>query len=459
VRESLNRFPRLAASVLLGTVCSVGSLASASEQAPPLRLATFQADVTPPVGGHPLIWVTPVATVEDPLLAKGVVLEQGERRFVLCAVDWCGLCNSSHTLFREKLAAAVETDVSRVAVHCVHQHTAPYTDGDAQRLLDRCENPPKYVDFEFLDEVTDRVAAAAREAVAHMEPFDTVGLGRAKVDRVASSRRIPTGDGKIIGRMSGTTDPKLQALPEGRIDPLLKTVTLARGGEPLVRMHFYATHPQSFYGDPRACSDVPGFARRRLEEKEGVFHIYFTGCSGDVAMGKYNDRTRRARDELTDRLYAGMEAAAAATRYVPAERLRWQAVPVRFPERTDAGNTLEDNRAKMTSPEGNVVARIRAATRVAFTERIDRPIDVNLLEIGPARVLLLPGECMIEFQLYAQDLKPEEFVAVAAYGDLGPGYICTEASFAEGGYEPSASRAGKESEAVLKEAIRKLLAP
>jgi hypothetical protein len=45
-----------------------------------LRLATFCCDVTPPVDGHPLIWVLPMKTVEDPLLAKGVVLDDGNRR-------------------------------------------------------------------------------------------------------------------------------------------------------------------------------------------------------------------------------------------------------------------------------------------------------------------------------------------------------------------------------------------
>ena len=43
--------------------------------------------------------------------------------------------------------------------------------------------------------------------------------------------------------------------------------------------------------------------------------MYFNGCGGDVAMGKYNDRSWEARDELTDRLYAGMEASVAATKY------------------------------------------------------------------------------------------------------------------------------------------------
>jgi hypothetical protein len=64
---------------------------------------------------------------------------------------------------------------------------------------------------------------------------------------------------------------------------------------------------------------------------------------------------------------------------------------------------------------------------------------------------------MLEFQSYAQRLRPESFVAVAGYGDISPGYLCTDQAFAQGGYEPSASNAGPGTEALLKEAIRKLL--
>jgi len=422
-----------------------------------LRVATFRCDVTPPVGGHPLIWITPVETVEDPLLAKGVVVDDGRRRVVLCAVDWCGLCNSSYELFRRKIAEAADTEPTNVTVHCVHQHTAPYTDGDAQRLLDRTAKSPPYVDFEFLDRVTDRLAAAVKESLGHFQPFDRIGTGTARVDRVASTRRIPIEGGKVRSRMSSCTDPALRAMTEGVIDPMLKTITLARGEKPLVRMHYYATHPQSFYGDPRACSDVPGFARERLQKKEGVPQIYFTGCAGDVAMGKYNDRSRRARDELTERLLAGMEAAVAATRFAPAETLQWRTAALRLPLRDDAGYTVAENRATLEDVDAKTVARIRAATRVAFSERIERPIDCSLLVIGDVRMLHLPGETMVAFQLYAQGLRPDDFLAVAAYSDLAPGYICTEKSFSEGGYEPTASRAGKKSEAALKAVIRELL--
>ena len=50
----------------------------------------------------------------------------------------------------------------------------------------------------------------------------------------------------------------------------------------------------------------------------------------------------------------------------------------------------------------------------------------------------LPGETFIEYQLHAQAARPDAFVAVAGYGDLGTGYITLANSFAEGGYEPVA---------------------
>ena len=52
-------------------------------------------------------------------------------------------------------------------------------------------------------------------------------------------------DGKLHGRMSSCTDPAQIALPEGNIDPFLKTITFARGEKPLARLHYYATHPQN----------------------------------------------------------------------------------------------------------------------------------------------------------------------------------------------------------------------
>ena len=51
----------------------------------PYRISTFSCDTSPPKDGHPLIWLVRVKTIETPLLAKGVVIENGKDRYVLCA--------------------------------------------------------------------------------------------------------------------------------------------------------------------------------------------------------------------------------------------------------------------------------------------------------------------------------------------------------------------------------------
>ena len=101
---------------------------------------------------------------------------------------------------------------------------------------------------------------------------------------------------------------------------------------------------------------------------------------------------------------------------------------------------------------------LRTAMRLAFAKRIKEPIELTSMAVGSVRIVHLPGEPMVEFQLYAQRLCPEKFVAVAGYGDCGPAYICTERAFEEGGYEPTSSNVVAASESVLKDAIRRLLA-
>jgi hypothetical protein len=71
----------------------------------------------------------------------------------------------------------------------------------------------------------------------------------------------------------------------------------------------------------------------------------------------------------------------------------------------------------------------------------------------------MPGELFVEYQLAAQKLRPDLFVAMAAYGEYGPGYIGTEVAYGEGGYEtsPSSSRVAPSVEGVLIDTIEQLL--
>ncbi len=445
-------------TVFVAVLCLSSLLSVCAEAAGELRVATFRCNITPPLG-QPMFSCDALETIEQPLLAKGIVLEADGRRYVLCALDLCELCNGAHDEFRERIAAAAGTKPSCVALQVVHQHTAPLVDTDAQKLLAEAGAPEIHLDPKVVETIKNRLAEAVKGSLDRFESFDRIGTGQAKVDRVASNRRPVDADGKIRVRYSSCKDPATIALPEGTIDPYLKTITLARGDKPLVRLHYYATHPQTFYGDGRASSDFVGTVREQIEGEEGVFQIYFTGCAGDITMGKYNDGSKKCREELTERLLSGMKAAIAATKLVPAGTVRWRIYPLLLTRRTDPGYSPADCLARLNDPKAGPVTRLYAgAVRTAFHRRSKRPIELSCLEIGDVSILNLPGEPMICFQLFAQSLKPKSFVAVAGYGDGGPGYLCPEKAFSDnGGYEQTASNVKPESEKLLKKAIAALL--
>ena len=445
---------RSAVSVAFLCLSSVATVSA--EGSDGLRVATFCCDITPPLG-QPMFSGDVIRAVEQPLLAKGIVLEDGGQRYVLCALDWCVVCNSSYDALRNKIAVAAGANPAHVAVQCVHQHTAPWIDRDAQRLLPEVNGRKMHLDPQVLDAIEERLVAAVKQSSQRFQAFDHIGTGQAKVDRVASTRRPVDATGKIAVRGSSCKIPAIRALAEGMIDPYLKTITLAVGEKPLVRLHYYATHPQTAYGDGIASSDMVGDAREELERKEGVFQIYFNGCGGDITAGKYNDRSRKCRVELAERLLVGMKASVAATKLVPAGAIHWRTCSLMLPRRSDPPFTIEDCLARIKDPKTSVIYRFDAAIRMGFLQRSQQPIELSSLEMGNIHIVHLPGEPMICFQLFAQGVKPADFVAVAGYGDAGSGYICPEKAFGEGGYEPSHSWVKPEAEAVLKKAIAALL--
>lgn len=428
-------------------------------QAAPLRVATFVCDATPPLG-EPMIWATPLQKVVTPLLAKGVVLEDGTNHFVLCAFDWCLICNESETKFAEAIAKAANTLPSRVSVHAIHQHAAPYADEAAHRLLDAAPRPLPHLSAKFLADLSERLSTAVGDAVKKLEPFDYIGIGEAKVERVASARRIRDAKGNLLIRFStGATSKIMADAPEGDIDPMLKTITFARCDKALVRLHFYATHPQTFCCDGRASADFVGEAREEIEKSDRVPQIYFTGCAGDVTVGKYNDGSADAYAGLKERFEAGMKASISSTRFEPAEKIIWKTGAVNFPLRDEKSKVVAESTGWLNDTNQPDTLRVfKGAMRLAFVERAERPVEVSALHIGSAWIVNLPGEPMVAFQKFAQGLRAKDFVAVAGYADCGTSYICTENAIGEGGYEPGAGNVGRGSEVRLREAMQKLLA-
>lgn len=432
-----------------------------AEDSKAVEITTFQVDATPPIG-HPCCggWITPIQVVDDKQLGLGIVLRGSGEPVVIMAVDWTGILNESYLQLTTAIAEAVGTSPERVAVQCVHPHNAPFADQEAQKLLAMAPGePPSTLDVEYFNRFTQSAAAAAKASLGRFQKLTHVGVGQAKVDQVAGNRRIKGPDGKLLAmRGSACKDETLRSAPEGLIDPFLKTVSFWNGDQAIAALHYYACHPMSYYGDGHATPDFCGLARdKRRTDDPQVLQIYFDGCGGNIAAGKYNDGTPQLRPILRDRIYTAMVEAWKTTEKHPVTQYAWRSAPISLPARTEPAFLMEGLQKTLQDPNVAKALRGRAAFQITWLKRQDRPINITCLDLGPARIVHLPGEPFIEYQLHAQQAKPDGFVCVAGYGDGGTWYIPTEAAYPEGGYEVSAAFVGPESERIINQAVEKVM--
>jgi len=435
--------------------------AAAHAAAPqPLKISTFRVDATSPKG-QPCCggWIKPIEVVDDSQEVLGLVIQGAGKPIVVCAVDWTGILNGAHLEFRTEVARAVGTDPERVAVQCVHQHNAPFTCLEAQSIVSQQKDRPPLTLADSGHETVQKVAAAAKASLATAVPLTHIATGEADASRVAGNRRILQPDGKLMPmRGSGSRSQIHADTPEGLIDPKLKTVAFYSGEKKVAACHYYACHPMSYYGDGRASSDFVGLARKQLQaEDPDCTHIYFSGCGGNIAAGKYNDGTHEMRPVLVRRMYDAIVASESKLKPTAIQGAEWSAVPVMLTP--DPKWDEETILKQIADPKLAVANRNRPAYTVAYLRRVKagQPIIVSALHINDTTLLHLPAESFIEYQLKAQEAAKNRFVACAAYGDGGPWYIPTEEAFPQGGYEVSVSWCGPTVEKELWGAAAKAL--
>jgi hypothetical protein len=423
-----------------------------------LRVGTFIVNATPPMGS-PVAYAK-TRSITDSLSARGIVILSNQKPIVLCAVDWIGIANEGLDTWKEQLAKAANTTVDRVSVHALHQHDAPRCDFTLERILEQYGMGGTRMDNSFCLQTIAQVALAVADAKRNAQAITHLGFGEAKVEKVASNRRILGKDGKVaIVRFSSSTDSLAIAAPEGLIDPWLKCVSFWNKGKAIAVLTYYATHPQSYYGTGDVSCDFVGIGRNAFEKVIGVPCIHFNGAGGNIAAGKYNDGSPKMRPVLADRMETGMKKAWEATRKIPisGKDLAWKSKRVALPV---ASNLIEDElRANLEDKERTPNEKYDFAVRLAWLEQVEagREVEISSLRMGNTWLLNLPGEAFVEYQLAAKATRPGDHVCTAAYEEYGPRYIGIKTSYSEGGYEMTQSFVSPGVEDLLMNAIKEIL--
>ncbi len=422
-----------------------------------LKLATFDIDATPPVGSQ-LTYDPMINNWDLGLRAKGIVIVGAGQPIVMCSVDWIGISNESQDEFKRVMALAANTIPSRVVVHTIHQHDAPTSDLGAEVIMKSAGVLPGAFEGSYTRDLIERLGIAIEKSVLAAVPLTHVGTGQAQVFKVSSNRRILGADGKVKAtRTSATKDSLIRAEPEGLIDPMVSLISFWNNNKPLAVLSYYASHPQSYYRTGVANPDFPGVSRfmRQLAVPDAL-HIHFNGAGGNITAGKYNDGAKENRLILAERLAQGMKSAWESTTREPITpaSILWNVesvalLPAAGIEKLEAGLKTETS-----------VFIANNISKLVWLRRLQagKKIDISSLSLGKARILHLPGEPFVEYQLAAKAIRPDLFVAVAGYGEYGVGYIGTAVAYGQGGYETGqASGVTAEAEDILMKAIRKLL--
>ena len=396
------------------------------------KLATFTVDCTPPAGTVVgLNFRGGAEFIRDPLYLHGHIFSDRGGRYLIASMDYCALLHSAYEQLQAALAEGAGTSAEHTVIHCIHQHDAPLIDFEAAKYI----NPQAHLRFTWFRDVIDKCRAAAAAATDNFIGIAETGSGECRLRGYASNRRMPDKEGRIQVRLSRCAEQSLKDLPVGIIDPMLRTCAFKDiYGGIVATMSFYATHPQVANTGNKFSADAPGEAVRLLEKEiPDATHAFFTGAGGNITAGKYTSADDLEGNILKfgKKLADGISSNINGMQWEPAGNLSWRNASFPFPVVTSDKSKLIEMLRKDPANAASAAALLGANDFNPSPAYV-----INMLHTGNIRLILLPGEPFVEYQLFIQSLIPDEFVAVAANCRDDFLYLPLAASFNEtGGYE------------------------
>ncbi len=387
-----------------------------------LKAGVARVDITPPAGVR--MWgyfdrLTPAQGVLDPLFARVLVLEAGEKRLAYVDLD-LGRPFGPTALAEIRDRAQKSAGISYVLVQATHTHAGPV-------VMDQ------YPSGEPAWEATDlgRIAQAIMEARQRAVPARLgVGYGTAYIGY--NRRRVnPDGTVTMFWRNS-------QRQPTAPVDPTVAVLRVDTAeGKPLAILVNYACHPVTFGPDNLQFSaDFPGAMTKSVEEAfkgaaPSPLCFFLQGAPGDINVYDATIPVKEGAVEKRD--WAGRVLGREATRVArsihtaaaPQASLDFREDLLTFHLRWNAEKLRQAFLISHPEIFQTFAPRIEEAMRLPVaTVLIDRQIAL----------MTMPGEPFVEFQIEWRDRCPVRDSFFLGYANGYFGYFPTIAAAAQGGY-------------------------
>lgn len=431
-----------------------------------LAVGYGKSDITPPLGTPCALGLDDEAIeIFDPIHVRVLALTDAGQTVIILSADVIGFYQHADSVLRREIADRLRVPVENVVCHATHTHQSPCVRIEYGQYL--AKHGLHAYSPEYWQLLRRGAVDAALEASRTLSPAQ-ISFGEARVEGIASNRRLRMPDGSIIMRGSRDTQQR-RAYPEGHIDPWVRVVRMVRDEDEVLLIN-YSCHPSASGGDegPYVTADFPGYAMQFVEDRvPGSRAIYLTGPCGDVNPGRYAGRLDRRGDaaQMGERLGAAVLAARDSAEPVEGSSLRFKQSPIELPLRpglpcvADAEREVEQmiecyrarKAAGETVPGGgmlNPLTNLIALKRSRGGAILSR---VCGLAYGDLDIFLLPGECFLDIANAIRGYYGSQRVVCAATCDYTVSYVPTPEAYSEtvAGYEGRVALVGPESFGII----------
>jgi len=457
----------LAMTVLAGVVRKMLLLAVLSANgvfcpacAAALRGGCAKVNITPPVG-IPLIgsYGKPSEDILDELYARALVLSDGRTTIAIVSADLLytpldEITGPARRIIKEKTGIGEEN----ILICATHTHSGPEVFTRSKFEPARQADAPG-IDESYLQTLVSKIAGSA--LIAHRNMRDVkVGAAVGRLPEMVFNRRPKAADGSAVmtwrvssevaatriiktgedgtTTVSFTLDANQPSLTFGAVDPELWVLRVedANDGGIVGSIVNYACHPVCVYPHlPTSISaDFPGDVTELVERAEGGVCLFALGTAGDIVPYQ-----------------RGVEAHRRVGKAIGGEALR----SLQFVQ------TSGDVALRALKKEVKFPARQPASVAGEEEAKDDEEYiagEIQVLRVGDIYILGLPGEVLVEIGLEIKRKAELEKLLVVSLSNDAIGYVCHEAAYDEGGYEPgSATRLAKGAgEIMVKETLELL---
>lgn len=417
------------ASLTLGVAVLLIGVSAFPCHAVALRAAVAQADITPPPGVPMYGYLdrlrdNKLATgTLDPLYARVLVLEAGEKRLALVTLD-LGRTFRESELAQLRQQLKDSAGISFLIVAASHTHSGPnILDQDTGGSLRAWEAS-----------AIERIAGAVVEASRHLIEA-RIGTGRGEV-YIGYNRRQVQSDGTV--KMLWTNPHKEPTAP---FDPTVFVMRIDDAeGKPLAILVNYACHPVVFGSDNlRYSSDFVGVMRDTVEKAfdRKPLCLFLQGADGDI--NPYDATTPLSHDAVAKRDWTGRRLGDEAARV--AKEIYTNAAPDAAIDFTD---DLMHFQLRWPTAEFRQ-GLLRVYGPHVFEDHADIMAEdppPDRLELHVTTVLLnkrialigMPGEPFVNFQINWRDRCPVPDAFFLGYANGYFDYFPTIDAAAQGGY-------------------------